>query len=93
MNSQTQVTTPAKTESTHTSMRRLQPSLQLTRDTQGRSDQVLPAESTGWPNYSLSKIGVHYGSPRPSIQAKLQVGPVNDQYEQEADHIATQVVN
>jgi hypothetical protein len=37
-------------------------------------------------------MGVYDGAP-PAIQPKLTVGPVNDQYEQEADRMAAQVVN
>lgn len=40
---------------------------------------------------SAARLGHHFGAIR--IQPKLTIGPVNDQYEQEADRVATQVVS
>jgi len=55
------------------------------------ADLSTPVNMPALPGHSLSRIGIHYGAPAP-IQAKLTVGPVNDQYEQEADSVAQRVV-
>lgn len=55
------------------------------------ADLSAPVETAALTGHSLSRIGIHYGAPAP-IQAKLTVGPVNDQYEQEADSVAQRVV-
>ena len=52
--------------------------------------QRLPDNPAAASASDVAQLQTRYGNR--AVQAKLQVGPANDRYEQEADHVAQQVM-
>jgi len=91
MSSYTSDLATGKSSSTPIPLQIPQPLQTVTEQTTEAPTTASQVDNSAQPGHSFGKIGVHYGQ-APAIQPKLTVGPVNDQYEQEADHVAAQVV-
>jgi len=91
MSSYTSDLATGKSSSTPIPLQIPQPLQTVTEQTTEAPTTASQVDNSAQPGHSFGKIGVHYGQ-APAIQPKLTVGPVNDQYEQEADRVAAQVV-
>ena len=91
MSSYTSDLATGKSSSTPIALQIPQPPQMVTEQTTEAPTTASQVDNSAQPGHSFGKIGVHYGQ-APAIQPKLTVGPVNDQYEQEADRVAAQVV-